>query len=261
MNGQTTWLLGNSEPLIPVLKWVMAETIYAAFESAAQAEKAASNFLENGYSATDLSLVISNSGVPSAESTAPEPDTDEGLNPAQMDYPVGEGLTPTAFSSRPPSAKSDYNPNLDTRGYNADYKRDVELDLESDARNSVNESDTLDPETPPVNQAEDPPSGKAVVADKAQAEAAPEEQNKAKFAAIGAGLGVGVGALAAVFAAAIPGIGLVLGGGALAAGLAKWPPLPPMLRTTRLPTTCEIITSIPKTYPSFRRSMPRVERF
>ncbi len=166
------------------------------------------------------------------------------LNPAQNDYPRTGSESPTELSSRPPNSKYDWNPDLDKRTYNKDYERttseavDDEIRLEGDrdrarvdpaSANKENDPGTLS-DVPPVNpapsQAQTAPGHVADVREYDPDVAAKAGvttttiQDAAAGAAKGVGIGLGVGALAAVAAIAIPGFGLVLGGGALAAAVA-----------------------------------------
>ncbi len=155
------------------------------------------------------------------------------LNPAQNDYPRTGSDSPTELSSRPPNSKYDWNPDLDKKSYNDDYegttseKVDDEIRLEGDrdrARvdpasvNKENDPGTIDNED--LAATSRVPAGH--VADHAAKSGVTTTtiQDAAKGAAKGVGVGIGVGALAAVASIAIPGFGLVLGGGALAAAVA-----------------------------------------
>ena len=159
------------------------------------------------------------------------------LNPALDDYPRTGADSPTELSSRPPNSKYDWNPDLDKRSYNADYERansekgDDEIRLEGDRDRA-----RVDPAS--VNKENDPgtiESAPMAVAHGHVADVRPVDdperavkagvttttiQDAAKGAAKGVTYGLGVGALAAVASLAIPGFGLVLGGGALAAAVA-----------------------------------------
>ncbi|RYG23224.1 hypothetical protein EON82_14665 [bacterium] len=163
------------------------------------------------------------------------------LNPALDDYPRTGTDSPTELSSRPPNSKYDWNADLDKKSYNDDYNRaqsekvDDEIRLEGDRDRA-----RVDPAS--VNKENDPgtvgPGGVTphpAVAQGHVADVRPVEdperaakagvttttiQDAAKGAAKGVGYGLGIGALAAVASIAIPGFGLVLGGGALAAAVA-----------------------------------------
>ncbi|AIE86764.1 hypothetical protein [Fimbriimonas ginsengisoli] len=148
------------------------------------------------------------------------------LNPAQNDYPMAEEGSPTALSSRPSSARSDFNADLDKREYNAAYKNDVEREnLEEARRNLEAESDSEAVSTPnrptPVHDATTSAAAEAT-SDRADdhgihATTIPGAADAAKKGVVA---GLGVGALAAASAIFVPAVGLILGGGALALALA-----------------------------------------
>lgn len=154
------------------------------------------------------------------------------LNPAQIDYPVENLKEPTAFSSRPADANSDYNAGLDARDYNKDYDRNVERESRDEAIRDVErqsadglvgaEVNVADaPLKPtPVIDAEDPRT--AAQPSNADASGVHHEtiSDAANTATKSVVAGLGVGALAALTAIAVPGVGLVLGGGALALAIA-----------------------------------------
>ena len=105
------------------------------------------------------------------------------LNPAQDDYPRAGTDAPIELTSRP-IRHDDGAPLVIAQGHDADVR---EYDAERAAKAGVSTT-TI--------------------------------QDAAKGAAKGVGYGLGVGALAAVASLAIPGFGLVLGGGALAVAVA-----------------------------------------
>ena len=155
------------------------------------------------------------------------------LNPAQNDYPRTGSDSPTELSSRPPNSKYDWNPDLDKKAYNADYERPNSEKMDDEIRL---EGDRDRARVDPASFAKENDEGMAAsseghVADVRDAGYDAERaakagvttttvQDAAKGAAKGVGFGLGVGALAAVASIAIPGFGLVLGGGALAAAVA-----------------------------------------
>ena len=166
------------------------------------------------------------------------------LNPAQNDYPRTNSDSPTELSSRPPNSKYDWNPGLDKKEYNADYENastedgDNEIRKEGDRdRARVDPASFAKENDPGVaadhgarNDADIHEAGGHVAdvrdagydADRAAKAGVTTTtiQDAAKGAAKGVGIGLGVGALAAVASIAIPGFGLILGGGALAAAVA-----------------------------------------
>ena len=152
-------------------------------------------------------------------SEAPESD----LNPAQNDYPSVAAGTPTAFSSRPPDAETDFNRNLDTRDYNKDYTSEVDQETRSESAKDHRRMEAVphgNPEPPVMQNAE---TGIPIYdADRAAKHGitVTTPADAAIGAAKGAGFGLGVGALAALAALAVPGFGLIIGGGVLATAIA-----------------------------------------
>jgi hypothetical protein len=189
----------------------MTPTLYAAFSKAADAEAAASALLDRGVEAKGISLVVNDSQREEAEMNA-----EEGLNPAQNDYPLTEDKT--ELSSAPASSLRMYNEGLETKEYNAGYDRNVERENERQrAREdaSAAEHDSTVPPDSTVHQ------DAAVNHELDEAGVSrPTIPTVKTTVAASAGLGLGVGALAAVAAITIPGFGLVLGGGALASAVA-----------------------------------------
>lgn len=160
------------------------------------------------------------------------------LNPALDDYPRTGATSPTELSSRPPNSKYDWNPDLDKKSYNADYERSLSEKVDDEIRQEGDRDRArVDPasavrENDPGNEAERSlptaqASGHQGDVRGYDAERAAKAgvstttvQDAAAGAAKGVGYGLGLGALAAVASLAIPGFGLVLGGGALAAAVA-----------------------------------------
>lgn len=160
-----------------------------------------------------------------------------GLNPAQDDYPRSGAGLPTEFASRPPAAKSDFNADLDKRGYNEGYETgvpNVEADnsvqdhRENEARLSVERDEGLDinrPAEADIRSARD--SDRTIGAPAYDPERAAKMgvttttiADAADAAKKGVVAGLGLGALAAAAALTIPGVGVILGGGALATAIA-----------------------------------------
>jgi hypothetical protein len=150
------------------------------------------------------------------------------LNPALDDYPRGGADEATELSSRPPYSKSDWNPELDKRSYNADYDLGVHDKVDEEIRlDAERDHASIDPvNQPPVTTTAIGRGHDADVreydADRAAKAGVSTTtiQDAAKGAAKGVGYGLGIGALAAVASIAIPGFGLVVGGGALAVAVA-----------------------------------------
>lgn len=271
----------------------MSESIYAAFNDPAQAERAAGALLDHGVPADKISLVVSESAKKKMETWADAPamgsqptivsgpgsswgvadplgneqrlmgatppiqggnqfpigetaEVDHDLNPAQNDYPRSGTNSPTELSSRPPESRYDWNRDLDKKDYNADYESNVDRENRTEydrdrertdpasVRPENDESVTASSEvTPPLARGTDYASASdghpfpgADYDHERAAKAGVSTttiQDAAKGAAKGVGIGLGVGALAAVASIAVPGVGFILGGSALAlatAGLA-----------------------------------------
>jgi hypothetical protein len=230
-------------------------TIYAVFANPSQAEKAAGAVIDHGIRPENISLIVGEAAQkdreefehPKPGDTIPQitakthdplftPDpfnndmrdtpvvvdpkyrrdeldpemgaAGDELNPAQEDYPRTYP-TPEGLSSAPPAAPRDYNAGLEKDGYNAAYNADVERENEREwARQGAT----------PASPASSSRSEHFESAAKAGISTTTVE-DAASGAKKGALWGLGVGALAAVAAIAIPGYGIVLGGGALAAAI------------------------------------------
>lgn len=166
---------------------------------------------------------------------------DVELNPAQDDYPRTGSMSPTELSSTPPSAQRDYNRGLEDDSSNKDYQANVSDDMARDRASEVTRQEELEA-TPysdkPKSETlrfsrgynaidENSPSGIKVDPDAdayrdADIHVRPDASTGevAKGVAKGAGIGLGVGAVAAAATLLIPGIGFIIGGGALAAAVA-----------------------------------------
>jgi hypothetical protein len=143
-----------------------------------------------------LGVKMHNTPLPENAVSTPK-EIEDDLNPAQNDYPMT-----SAGSSAPPAAARDFNAGIENDHYNADYQGDVQLENEAQVEhtNAVKEA--------AKERAEDKGVETHTIGDAA---------DTVKKSAI---LGVGVGTLAAIATLAIPGYGLILGGGALAAAVA-----------------------------------------
>jgi hypothetical protein len=141
---------------------------------------------------------------------------DGGLNPAQNDYPEGRIHDAASVSSRPPNAKSDFNPDLDKRSYNADYREDVARENEVESQKQMENAPLLSEDSPADPKTADYDAERAAK----EGVTTTTIEDAASAAKKGVVIGLGVGAFAAVAALALPGFGLVLGGGALATALA-----------------------------------------
>ena len=162
---------------------------------------------------------------------------DVELNPAQNDYPIGEPGA-SSYSSAPPAAERDYNKGIESNDYNKDYVADVSDDLTNDSFHDAQRQKEYLEATPSDDSderslrfsrgfnalSEDSPEAIKVDPD---ADAYRDTDPRLKPGATGhdvahgvakgAGIGFGVGAVAALVTLLIPGVGLVVGGGTLAA--------------------------------------------
>jgi hypothetical protein len=150
----------------------------------------------------------------------------DGLNPAQNDYPRTGSNDVAEFTSAPPSAPRDYNAGIDSDRYNADYKKDVEVDNRVERRQDTQRQRGDDGEGIPLIG--EPLAAAPITSpgEKMHAEdpaklgiSTTTVSDAAAGAAKGALWGLGLGTLAAVATLAVPGFGIVLGGGALAAAI------------------------------------------
>lgn len=233
------------------------KTLYAAFDDAHKAEAAANALLDAGAHAKDISLVASEAARHQIEHPSTLEDSmpqtalrseqmgidplgnhlrvgpgiiaggttteshvgatnanatvrGDDLNPAHDDYPRTGSAATTELSSRPPDALSDFNPGIDKRDYEPDYKSEVDKEI------AITEQKDLDRRSEANHSPESDAGPRETALDVAHRTIA-DPATTAKRTAV---IGLGVGALAAVSAIAIPGFGLVLGGGALAAATA-----------------------------------------
>ncbi|HEY0867941.1 MAG TPA: hypothetical protein VGE01_11200 [Fimbriimonas sp.] len=202
----------------------MTPTLYAAFDDATQAESAAVQLLERGFRPQDLSLVVNESQRQHREEgdaggLQDGASSEEGLNPAQNDYPTSDNASVSDLSSAPADAVRMYNTRLETKefgsGYDADVEREIERDAKKDQRRR--EADRSIEELPVKPKADEAVAGDALEEAGVQK---PVIHDAKSTVAASAGLGLGVGAAAALAAIALPGIGLVIGGGALATAVA-----------------------------------------
>jgi len=185
----------------------MSNTIYAAFNDAALAEKAAGALLDNGVRAEDIS-VVRRDGM-DGEATSTTYGTVETTT-------IG---TTDAYVNRP----SDYTStqvNIDNPGGYSGGQAVSDISAADANSGYADTSDRIDDANDPDYQAnvedrEDKDwesSAKKGISTTTGADAG-------SGAMKGAAIGLGVGALAALASIFIPGVGLVMGGGALAAAL------------------------------------------
>ncbi len=256
----------------------MQPTIYAAYNDASDAEKAAGALMDHGINPEAISLIVSEafnrqaSAPDSREIDYTHPQTvvrehgaldtmdplgnshldtpitidpavgrdlgpgnelpNSDFNPAQNDYPRSGTGGSTEFSSAPPEAHRDFNKGLETDAYNKNYQNDVEREnLDQAAMDRSNQKvEALRSEPDEGLDANRVDGDEVRDADRTIGPRSYDPERAAKAgittttiedageaAKKGALWGLGVGAIAAVAALSIPGFGLVLGGGALAA--------------------------------------------
>jgi len=185
----------------------MSNTIYAAFNDAALAEKAAGALLDNGVRAEDISVVRQHGmdgGVTSTTYGTAETTT---IGTTDMDMNRSSDYTTTQMNIDNPGGYSGGQAisDISSADANSGY-----VDT-SDRINSVNDPDYQ----ANVEDREDKDwesSAKKGISTTTGADAG-------SGAMKGAAIGLGVGALAALASIFVPGVGLVMGGGALAAAL------------------------------------------
>jgi hypothetical protein len=218
----------------------MANTLYAAFDDATLAEKAAGALLDHGVRAEDLSMVQHESryNMPTtvAEDTGVSPDVRGSMTGATIDSPgvVGAGSYETPMDSVNNMDAGDITPPIYTSRESGDASDPVVMDAdenvnsatyaeEDDFATARNQAD-YDRETASVNRVRND-DGEVVDISKTEHAAksgisttTPADAGSA--AITGGALGLGVGAVAALAALLIPGVGIVVGGGALATAIA-----------------------------------------
>lgn len=151
----------------------MSPTLYASFEDASMAEKAAGALLDHGVRQEDISLVAHESHLSRSAYSGGATD-------------IGADYTHAAISDEYNTAVIDQDPaTRDESFVTRDRTNEDTTDLT--ARTGISTTTPAD---------------------------------AASGAAKGAGIGLGVGVLAALASLAVPGFGLVLGGGALATAIA-----------------------------------------
>jgi hypothetical protein len=189
----------------------MAQTLYATFADASLAEKAAGALLDHGVRNEDISVI-------SRERT-----DDYETNAEKRDYTTHTatveerrtGYAGTAVAE-PANAAGDANYRAGQAG--ANYEGAADRDWDRDA----NRTWTDDPDRDSNTTVIDHTTGEGDKTEHAakQGISTTTPGDAAAGAAKGAGIGLGVGILAALASIAIPGFGLVIGGGALATAIA-----------------------------------------
>jgi hypothetical protein len=184
---------------------LMAETLYASFADASQAEKAVGALMDYGVRSEDLSLVTSGSGTNYTTGTATSGERAASGTEATGNRIAQAGDRTAAAVSRAVGAQ----------GTAANYE------AAADQRDAIATAESTEARTgfPTTHQFRDTDNtdnteraGKAGLS-------TTTPQDAGAGAAKGAGIGLGVGVLAALASMFIPGIGLVIGGGALATAI------------------------------------------
>ena len=194
----------------------MTQTIYAKFPNAIQCEQAAGALLDFGVRKEDIALVARE--TTREEATIASERSQERRNIAQLGYRGGEARAATVLDRPMP----DYAPTVLDSGFNnpqshgfpvlEDQTHDADLDGLDDTSKgyivtSARTVETID-DGPGIDDAAKDGISVTTPADAAAG------------AVSGAGWGLGIGILAGLACLTIPGVGLVLGGGALATAIA-----------------------------------------
>ena len=181
----------------------MSQTIYASFIDVDQAEKAAGALLDHGVQKEDLSLVANGSDrqVQEQEVGTVTPvayASGVGANPyaTGSTYPA-VGYSPTGYENEIPSGGSVTYPTGGTIPYDATTTAPYGTNAVGDARIEPGEAESVAKQGITTTTAEDAGAG----------------------AIKGTGIGLGLGILAGLASLVVPGVGLVIGGGALAAAV------------------------------------------
>ncbi len=215
----------------------MSNTLYAAFADATMAEKAAGALLDHGVRAEDLSLVqhesrYNNMPTTVAEDTGVSPDTYGELTGATTSSPgvagAGTYVPPVAETTPPITNTGPYVDTTETTMIDSDAVVNTRAETymeEDDFATARNQAD-YDRETHNVDHYnsdnKNNPTDDALHAERAAKHGISTTTGAdAGAAAItGGAWGLGVGAVAALASLLIPGVGIVVGGGALATAIA-----------------------------------------
>jgi hypothetical protein len=199
----------------------MAQTLYASFADASLAERAAGALLDHGMHNEDLSLI-------SRERTG-----DYDANTEKRDYTTHTATMEerrTGYAGTAVAEPADADQRNADANYRADQRADqarantegaTNRDWDTNA-NRTNPTWTDDPDRDSNTTVIDHTTGEGDKTELAakQGLSTTTPGDAAAGAAKGAGIGLGVGILAALASIAIPGFGLVIGGGALATAIA-----------------------------------------
>jgi uncharacterized membrane protein len=186
----------------------MAQTLYVSFQNAEQAEKAAGALLDYGAKKEDISLVVNDQDVQSRYTNVDANTYDQSVRGRTAE--AGDrtvAATSATLGARP--ATGEYATAADVRAVGAGFDAGTtysELD-----RDDLDEMDDAD-----ASVYKD--SGDLDRAAK-QGISTTTPGDAGSGAAKGAGIGLGVGVLAGLASLFIPGVGMVIGGGALATAI------------------------------------------
>lgn len=208
----------------------MADTLYATFSNPSDAQTAASQMLELGIGKDEISLFFrADGGVKESSNSVDLVDTRpttpmKGTEFNQGPDPLGNGLRQLSVPRIERGVDADIHkgperdPNAgaqepaDPNGPYMDFSDSNEEEPFSRGFNAVSEDSPplikVDPDADSYRDADTHVKPGATMSDVGHG------------AAHGAGIGLGVGALAAVATMLIPGLGMVIGGGTLAAAMA-----------------------------------------
>jgi len=212
----------------------MSETVYAAFADVNHAESAAGALLDHGIAASDISLVLNEKarkqveGFTDSAAMGSQPTIVSGpagstgsFDPLGNDLRAGAGTPPIPGGNMFPLGQTaEVNADLEPRTYDEAYDLGVHdrAPIEHASDSSVTTTTTA---TTAIASGHDADVREYDAERAAKAGVSTTTiQDAAKGAAKGVGYGLGIGALAAVASIAIPGFGLVVGGGALAVAVA-----------------------------------------
>jgi hypothetical protein len=189
----------------------MSRTIYAMFGDHAAAERAAGALMDHGVPANRISLL----GRDGAEPPPTRFDVEHRSVTADDRQVEGGSVTQVDLADMPGRSA---HPILDR-----DYSERAPTYTDPEKASAVR--DTVEEFRPAWGETRPDPEERVHTGDGASLNAThgittTTGEDAAAGAAKGAGLGLGIGALAAVASLAIPGIGVVIGGGALASALA-----------------------------------------
>jgi hypothetical protein len=201
----------------------MSNTIYASFTDGSLAEKATGALLDHGVRAEDISVVrnhdaAGNLGEPISSNREYQPTGEnQTWNAQTVDVDANrQGYVGSSYGANP----SITDPQLSTNEYaNVGYRASETTPPVVDDYNAAGTLPHERYENRESQEVRDPQdlerAGKSGISTTTGADAA-------EGAAKGLGWGAGIGVIAAVASLIVPGVGLVIGGGALATALGAW---------------------------------------